>query len=86
MRYQVQDVAAPQKRKLLDQVKDAIRTKHYSPRTEEAYTPLDDSFFRVFTLRKNSIQRGTLTGSDASFFFTTSAIRLKWVRQRSGSS
>jgi len=28
---------APQKPKLLDQVRDAIRTRHYSYRTEEAY-------------------------------------------------
>jgi len=32
----VQSVGAP-KRKLLDQVRDAIRTRHYSYRTEEAY-------------------------------------------------
>ena len=30
-------VAAQQKPKLLDQVRDAIRTRHYSYRTEEAY-------------------------------------------------
>ena len=28
---------APQKPKLLDQVRQAIRTKHYSPRTEETH-------------------------------------------------
>src|SRR5438132_3999130 len=29
--------ASPQKPKLLDQVRQAIRTRHYSPRTEESY-------------------------------------------------
>lgn len=31
------DTEIPQKPKLLDQVRAAIRTRHYSPRTEEAY-------------------------------------------------
>jgi hypothetical protein len=30
--------AAPSKPKLLDQVRDTIRLKHYSIRTEQAYT------------------------------------------------
>ena len=29
--------ATPPKPKLLDQVRQAIRTRHYSPRTEETY-------------------------------------------------
>ena len=39
--------------KLLDRVRDKIRLKHYSIRTEQAYvswikkvTPLDDSFYK----------------------------------------
>jgi len=31
------DTTSPQKPKLLDQVHQAIRTRHYSPRTEESY-------------------------------------------------
>jgi len=29
---------APQGKKLLDQYRDALRIKHYSPRTEDTYT------------------------------------------------
>jgi hypothetical protein len=33
----VDPAARPQEKKLLDQVRDALRTRHYSYRTEQAY-------------------------------------------------
>ena len=36
--------SAPQKPKLLDQVREAIRTLHYSPRTENATHLLGDGY------------------------------------------
>ena len=38
-------VPSPDKRKLLDRVRDAIRLKHYSIRTEQAYA----DWIKIFT-------------------------------------
>jgi integron integrase len=42
---------APQRPKLLDQVRGAIRARHYSPRTEEAYVGWIERFIRHYDLR-----------------------------------
>ena len=41
----------PQRPKLLDQVRGAIRARHYSPRTEEAYVGWIERFIRYHDLR-----------------------------------
>jgi len=42
---------SPQRPKLLDQVRGAIRARHYSPRTEEAYVGWIERFIRHHDLR-----------------------------------
>ena len=37
MSYQIDKLSAPQAPRLLDQVRDAIRRRHYSYRTEQSY-------------------------------------------------
>jgi len=54
---------AERKRKLLDQVRDVIRLKHYSIRTEETYVMWMPQFIRFHKNRHPS-------GSNPSFFHT----------------
>gem|GEM_PF-1028931 len=49
--------AAPQPRKLLDQVRDAIHTRHYSYRTEEAYVGWVKRFI-LFHHKRHPAQMG----------------------------
>ena len=51
MQKSVSPSAAPGKRKLLDQVRDSVRFKHYSLRTEQAYTDWITRFIRYHHLR-----------------------------------
>jgi hypothetical protein len=54
---------AERKRKLLDQVRDVIRLKHYSIRTEETYVMWISQFIRFYKNRHPS-------GSHPSFLHT----------------
>ena len=51
MQKSVSPRATPGKRKLLDQVRDSVRFKHYSLRTEQAYTDWIARFIRFHHLR-----------------------------------
>jgi hypothetical protein len=57
----VRPTATSPKPKLLDRVREAIRTRHHSEKTEERMC----------------------TGSNGTYFFTSSGIRWKWPRRRS---
>jgi hypothetical protein len=51
---------APNKeRKLLDQYRDALRLKHYSPRTEETYTQWVKNFI-LYHKKRHPKEMGTL--------------------------
>ncbi len=63
----------PPKPKLLDQVRDAIRTRHYSYRTEAAGA-------------RGAGRRRMFIGSSGTCSSTTSGIRRRWDRWRSRSS
>src|SRR6266536_2238770 len=51
------DTTSPQKPKLLDQVHQAIRTRHYSPRTEESYVHWITRFI-FFHNKRNPVEMG----------------------------
>jgi integron integrase len=63
-------VARPQP-KLLDRVREAIRTRHYSRRTEVAYT----SWIRQFIVFHQKAHPSTLSAADVSSFLTWLATR-----------
>ena len=56
--------------KLLDRVRDAIRTRHYSPRTEEAYV----HWIRRYILFHGKQHPSTLGAPDISTFLTWLAV------------
>lgn len=56
----------PKPIKLLDQVRNAIRTVHYSPRTEEAYT----GWIRRFILFHNKRHPSEMGESEVRAFLT----------------
>jgi integron integrase len=63
-------MSQPARLKLLDRVRHAIRTRHYSPRTEEAYVHWIRRYI-VFHEKKHS---STLGASDMSRFLTWLAV------------
>jgi hypothetical protein len=66
----------PQPRKLLDRVRDAVRTRHYSGRTEEAYVHWIRRYI-VFHKKTHPSQMGA---AEISQFLTSLARRA--TRQR----
>ena len=62
---------SPQRPKLLDQVRGAIRARHYSPRTEEAYVGWIEQFIRHHDLR----HPGGMGEQEVSDFLTSLAVR-----------
>ena len=58
--------AAPGKPKLLDQVRDTIRLKHYSLRTEQAYT----DWIRRFILFHNKRHPRDMAEAEVTEFLT----------------
>ena len=59
--------------KLLDQVRYAIRTRHYSPRTEEAYV----HWIRRYVVFHGKKHPSTLGAADISVFLTWLAVERK---------
>ena len=57
-------------RKLLDRVRDAIRTKHYSRRTEEAYV----QWIRRFIVFHQKVHPSTIGAPEISAFLTWLAV------------
>ena len=57
--------------KLLDRVRDAIRTRHYSRRTEEAYV----HWIRRYVVFHGKAHPSTLGASEISAFLTWLAVR-----------
>lgn len=66
----VQPVGEPHKPRLLDQVRHAIRVRHYSIRTEEAYV----GWIRRFILFHHKRHPVDLTVADISRFLTSLAV------------
>ena len=62
---------APPKPKLLDQVRDAIRTRHYSRRTEEAYV----GWIRRFILFHGKRHPGEMGKMEIEQFLTALAVK-----------
>jgi len=58
------------KPKLLDRLRDAIRTRHYSPRTEEAYV----MWVRRFILYHNKRHPSSMGAEEVNAFLTTLAV------------
>ena len=58
--------SAPHKTKLLDQVRDVVRRKHYSLRTEQAYT----DWIRRFILYHGKRHPREMAESEVSDFLT----------------
>jgi len=61
----------PQPRKLLDQVRDVIRMKHYSYRTEESYV----AWIRRFILFHNKRHPSEMRAAEIEQFLTDLAVR-----------
>lgn len=65
------DVVSPGKPKLLEQVRNAIRTKHYSIRTEEAYV----NWIRKFILFHNKRHPAEMAEKEITEFLTYLAVK-----------
>ena len=68
---------AESKRKLLDQVRDVIRLKHYSIRTEETYV----MWIRRFILFHNKQHPSEMGEQEISKFLTHLAVKKRWLHQ-----
>ena len=68
---------AESKRKLLDQVRDVIRPKHYSIRTEETYVMWIRRFL-LFHIKRHPSEMGE---QEISEFLTHLAVKKRWLHQ-----
>jgi hypothetical protein len=65
-----QSLSTTRKPKLLDQVREAIRTRHYSPKTEESYV----HWIKRFIFFHNKRHPAEMTAKEISQFLSNLAI------------
>jgi Phage integrase, N-terminal SAM-like domain len=61
--------------KLLEQVRDALRTKHYSYRTERCYLRWIEQYIRFHRTAEGFRHPGTLGGPEVEHFLTSLAVQ-----------
>src|SRR5207245_2558348 len=70
LRLNLGELPMPQPPKLLDRVRQAIRVRHYSPRTEDCYVEWAERFIRFHGLRHPN----TMGGPEIEMFLTDLAV------------